>query len=120
MTTDVRAFIGDLDAGVLESKMSRALSDCAAAAIDHGAPAKLKIELTIARIGSSYQVAVDQTLTYTRPTSTGNVSETTKTSTPMHVGTGGKMSFFPENQSQMFGIKGEVIFDKATGEIRKE
>ena len=108
MTTNVETFIGELDGGVFADKLSRVLSEVAGACVDMDKPGKVSIELSFNRIGSSYQVQVSHKLAYERPTAKGKVSEVNKTSTPMHVGKGGSMSLFPENQSQMFTVKGDV------------
>lgn len=114
MSTNVNQFIVHLDGGVFEEKLSTILSDVAASVVDHGRSGEVNINLKIKQIGSSHQVQVDHTLKYKRPTSKGNISEDNSTSTPMHVGKRGAMSFFPENQGTMFDKKG----DFAEGEQR--
>jgi len=108
MSTKVEQFVADLDGGVFEEKLSHILSQVAGSVVDHGKKGKISIELEITQIGNGHQVKVDHKLKYSRPTARGTQSEDEKTSTPMHVGKGGAMSFFPENQHQMFGKKGEV------------
>lgn len=108
MSTKVDQFIADLDGGVFEQKLSHMLSQVAAACIEHEKGGRVVIEFDLKQIGSSHQVQIDHTLKYVRPTMRGKVSEEEKTSTPMHVGKGGAVSFFPENQGQMFTSKGEV------------
>ena len=106
MTTDVNEFITDLDAGVFEQKLAAALSAVAAGVIDHEAVGEVNIKLKLKPIGS-YQIEVTQTLDYTVPKRRGKVTETDQTKTPMHVGKGGRLSFFPENQNQLFSKTGE-------------
>ena len=108
MTTKVEQFISDLDGGVFEEKLSAILSDVAASVIDHGKKGTISITLDIKQIGSSHQVQIDHVLKYKRPTSRGSISEDNATSTPMHVGKRGALSFFPEDQGVFFGKKGEV------------
>jgi len=108
MTTDVTEFFSDLDGGAFEQKLARALSDVAGSVIDHDKEGAINITLKLKRIGSSYQVAVRHKLTFTRPTSKGKVSEENTTETPMHVGTGGRLTLFPENQEQMFTKTGDI------------
>ena len=103
MTTNVSEFFADLDAGVFEEKLSRVLSEVAAAAIDHNRQGELTIKLTLKRIGNSHQVSIKHKLTYKRPTPKGSVTEDNTTETPMHVGTHGRLSLFPEDQADMFG-----------------
>jgi hypothetical protein len=108
MKTDVREFLSDLDAGILEQKLSQALSDVAAAVIDHNKEGTVILTLKMKRMGNSYQVMVDHKLNYVKPTSKGKVGEENTTQTLMHVGKGGKLSIFPEDQTQMFTKTGEV------------
>lgn len=108
MTTDVNEFITDLDGGQLEQRLSHILSNVAGAVSDHHEKGEITLKLTLKPIGNGSQVDVQHNLKYTRPTSLGRQSEDYQSNTSMHIGTGGKMSFFPENQSQMFGKKGET------------
>jgi len=103
MTTNVSTFFADLDAGVFEEKLSRVLSEVAGAVIDHDRQGEVTIKLTLKRIGNSHQVSIKHKLTYKRPTSKGSVVEDNTTETPMHVGTRGRLSLFPEDQTDMFG-----------------
>ena len=114
--TNASTFFEDLDAGVFAEKLGAVLSDVAAGVIDQAKPGKVQITLDFKRIGNSYQVAVSHKLAYTKPTARGKISEENSTETPMHVGSGGAMTLFPENQGAMFGKKGEVI-DTETGEV---
>jgi len=107
MPTKVDKFIEDLDGGVFEEKLSQILSDVAGAVIDQGKNGKVDISLTLRQIGNSHQVQVDHTLKYKRPTSRGSMSEDNTTSTPMHVGTRGALTFFAENQAQIFDRAGK-------------
>lgn len=106
--TDVHEFIGDLDGGVFEEKVSRAISDVAGAVIDHSEKGKISIELEFSQIGNSGQVMIKHKLYYSRPTSKGKIGEENTTKTPMYVGPKGKVTLFPEGQAQMFTKKGEV------------
>lgn len=108
MSTKVTQFIVDLDGGVFEEKLAAVLSDVAAGVIDHGKVGEVDIKLKMKQIGSSHQVAIEHTLKYKRPTSRGTIAEDNTTSTPMHVGSRGALSFFPENQGQLLGKQGEA------------
>jgi hypothetical protein len=128
MATNVEKFIDELDAGVFAEKLSQMLSDAAGATIDHGRKSKVIIELTMEQIASSHQVNVTHVLKYERPTGKGDIRERNKTATPMYVGSRGALSFFPENQSQMFTKQGGVArdgerfpnnVDPDTGEMRR-
>ncbi|WP_039913126.1 hypothetical protein [Cellvibrio mixtus] len=108
MSTNVGTFLGDLDGGVFEEKLSHILSQVAGAVCDHGRKGKITLEFELKQIGNGHQVTVDHKVKYVRPTKRGSVQEDEQTSTPMHVGKGGAMSFFPENQIPMIGKKGEI------------
>lgn len=106
MSTDIQTVIADLDGGVLAEKLAHAISKVAAGVIDHNKKGSISLELKLERIGSSYQVSIEHTLKYKAPTAKGSVSEENTTSTPMHVGKGGRVSLFPENQGQLFDKSG--------------
>ena len=108
MPTDVTRFIQELDAGVFEEKVSRALAEVSASVIDNNKTGSVTLKFDLQRIGSSYQVAVKHKLSYVKPTSKGKVSEENSTETPMHVGAKGYLSIFPENQTQLFTKTGGV------------
>ena len=109
--TDVTAFIGDLDCGVFEQKLGAILSQVAGAVVDHGdkgKSGKVVLEFDMKRIGASCQVEVKHKLSFVRPTMHGKSSEEEQLMTPMYVGTGGRMTIFPEGQDQLFGKDGSV------------
>ncbi len=108
MSTDVSVFISDLDAGVFENKVRQVLSDVAGAVIAHNAAGQVILKFDLKRIGQSYQIQVQHQVRYTQPTSKGKVVEEDSTSTPMYVGTNGRLTFFPENQDVMFDKLGEI------------
>lgn len=108
MSTEVPQFIADLNAGVFEQTLALALSEVAAAVIDNGSTGHVTVKFDLRQISQSTQVAVKHKLSYTRPTSSGKRSEEATHETPMYVGKGGKMTFFPENQNQMFTKTGEI------------
>jgi hypothetical protein len=108
VTTKIENFFADLDGGVFEEKIIRAISDVAAAVIDNNKAGKISISLDFKRIGSSSQVTIDHKLVYVKPTSKGKASEENTTQTPMHVGARGKVTLFPEDQHQLFDKNGSV------------
>lgn len=108
MSTNVSQFFSDLDAGVFEEKLSRVLSEVAAAVIDHDRQGEVTVKLTLKRIGNSHQVGIKHKLHYKRPTAKGQVTEDNTTETPMYVGTRGRLSLFPENQTEMFTKEGHT------------
>lgn len=107
MSTNIEHVISDLDGGVLAEKLSHAISKVAAGVIDYDKTGSVTLSLKFKRLGSSYQVNIEHALTYQAPTAKGHSSEKNTTSTPMHVGKGGKVSLFPENQTQMFDKQGQ-------------
>lgn len=108
MSTNVEKFIADLDGGLFEEQLSAIISNVAAGVVDHDRAGEINIKLKVKKIGSGSQVGVAHTLKYQQPTRRGKMSEEQTTETPMHVGKNGALSFFPENQGQMFGKQGET------------
>ena len=96
--TEVSEFITDLDGGVVDHKFSIALSQVAAAAVDHDKEGTVSINLKFKKIPGTSQVHCEHTLKFTRPTLDGKASEEEKRTTPLHVGKFGKLSIAPENQ----------------------
>lgn len=111
MQTDIHEFFDDLDGGVFRDKLAHALSDVAGSVIDHDKQGDITIKLSFKRIGNSYQVACAHRLSYSRPTARGKTSEEDTTETPMHVGKGGRISLFQENQVPMFDKEGGISED---------
>lgn len=98
--TDVNALLDDLDAGVFREKIARAVSDVALGVVSHGKTGDVTIKLSFKQIADSRQVHCDHKITFTQPTAKGKKSEENTTSTPLHVGRGGKVSLFPEEQGK--------------------
>lgn len=110
MTTNVRALLDDLDAGVFENKLAKALSDTALAVVTQGKKGRVTVQFDLEQIGSSQQVMLHHKLVYAHPTPKGKISEENTTNTPMHVGRGGAMTLFPEEQTDWVGReKGENV-----------
>lgn len=103
MTTDVRAMLDDLDAGIFENKLAKALSDTALAVVSTGKKGKVIVQFDLDQIGNSQQVMVHHKLTFSHPTPKGKISEENITETPMHVGRGGALTLFPEDQTDWVG-----------------
>lgn len=123
-STNVEQFLADLGGGVFQEQLSQILSEVGVAVIENGASGKVVIELGFKQIAQSHQVAITHNLKYERPTKYGSITEKAKEATPMYVGSGGALTFFPEKQGQMFDkvgapAHGEDRFpvDKSTGEI---
>lgn len=90
--TDVGEFITDLDGGQFDRKLSIALSQVAAAAIDHEKAGEVTIKFTFSKIPGTSQVTCDHSLKYTKPTMHGKSGEEEKRATVLHVGRFGKLS----------------------------
>lgn len=111
MSTDTDKFIKDLEAGVFDEKMSRILSEVAAAVVDHGEKGKKgKVTLTfeLSRLGKGYQVMVKHQIAAVVPHDRGKYTDEDTGETPLYVGPKGALSFFPPDQTQLFDKKGEV------------
>lgn len=106
--TDVGEFITDLDGGVFERKLSIALSQVAAAAVDHDKVGEVSVKLTFKRIPGTTQVHCEHVLKFTKPTPDGKASEEEKRTTPLHVGKYGRLSLAPENQMAFLDRAGQV------------
>jgi len=97
--TDV---LTDLDGSIFADKINRALSDVALGCVLTGKKGKVVITLDMAQIANSHQVNLEHSLKYVKPTDNGRVTEENTTATPMHVGFGGKLTLFPDNQEKLF------------------
>lgn len=106
--TNFPTLIGDLNAGVFEQQISRAISDVAANVVTHGKQGELVIRLKLKQIGDSSQVAMNHALKFVVPTARGKIVEETAGDTPLHVGRGGKLSLYPEEQTDMFKRDGSL------------
>lgn len=107
--TDVAAFIGECNAGILQDKLALALSDAALSQINYGAgnkKAKVAIEFSFAQMGENQQVIVSAKVAISNPTKRGKKSEEDITDTAFFVGRGGKLSINPQavddNDQQAF------------------
>ncbi len=90
--TDVAEFVTDLDGGLFDRKLSIALSQVAAAVVDHDKAGAVSISFAFKRIEGTTQVRCEHTLTFTKPTKDGEAGEKEKRSTVLHVGRFGKLS----------------------------
>lgn len=101
--TDFATVLGDLNAGVTERQINRALSDVAANVCTTGKVGEVVLKLKFKQIGQSNQVTVSADLRSVIPQVRGRIIEETDSDTPMHVGKGGKLTLFPEEQ-RSFGF----------------
>ena len=100
--TDTAEFLEELNGGAFASQIGHALSEVAAGVVDHGKVGKLIITLDLSQIGQSSQVKIKHKLAYKVPTKYGEINENTSLETPMHVGSGGKITLFAEKHDQLF------------------
>lgn len=101
--TNIHELLDDLDAGVFLSKLEKALRETAIAVVSHGRKGKVTVQFDLDQIGESSQVTMAHKLTYAHPTPKGKISEENTTATPLHVGRGGDLSLFPEDQQDWVG-----------------
>lgn len=104
--TDVGEFITDLDGGVFDRKLSIALSQVAAAAVDNDKAGEVNIKFTFQRIPGTTQVRCEHTLKFVKPTMDGKAGEEEKRSTVLHVGRFGALSLA---QPSLIGKQGEIV-----------
>jgi hypothetical protein len=101
--TDLNEFLGDMEAGVFAQRVAVALSEAALGVVTTGKPGKVTITFDMKQIADGSQVAVAHKLEYHKPTMKGRVREESTGKTPYHVGPGGRITLFPENQGDLFG-----------------
>ncbi|EDV2802739.1 hypothetical protein CSN22_004414 [Salmonella enterica subsp. diarizonae] len=104
--TNVPAFIGELDAGVFENKLSAVLNDVATGVINCRADGEVTIKMKFKAMDEN-RVKISHKLSSVRPTPRGKSSEEDTTETPMFVNRGGKLTILPEDQGQLLTIAGE-------------
>ena len=90
--TDVGEFITDLDGGVFDRKLSIALSQVAAAVVDHEKAGEVSVSMKFTRIDGTSQVRCAHTLKFNKPTMDGKSSEEETRATVLHVGKFGALS----------------------------
>lgn len=100
--TNVAEFVSELQAGVFEQQIAKAINDTALGVVEHARKGKVIIELEFNHIKNTNQVNISHTLTFSRPTKRGTVKEDLTYDTPMYVGRGGKVTIFPTDQKDMF------------------
>jgi len=96
--TDVGEFITDLDGGVFDTKLSTALSQVAAAVVDHDKVGEVTVSFSFKKIPGTSQVHCAHKLKFNKPTMDGKAGEEESRTTPLHVGKFGRLTLAPENQ----------------------
>lgn len=102
--TETYEFMGELDAGIFAEKIARGVMDTALAVMQHERPGEVILKFNFSK-ASIQQVNVGHKITTKAPTKNGFKQETNSTSSVLYVTEKGKMSIFPENQSDMFANK---------------
>lgn len=97
--TDV---LPELDAGVFDQKINRALSDVALGVVTTGKVGKVIITLDMKQIANGHQLTLAHSLKYVKPTGNGRLTEENTTETALYVGAGGKLTVTPDTQEKLF------------------
>lgn len=106
--TDVGEFITDLDGGVFDRKLSVALSQVAAAAVDHDKVGEVSIKFSFKKIPGTTQVHCEHHLKFSKPTPDGKAGEEEKRTTPLHVGKYGALTLAAPNQLAFLDRQGQT------------
>lgn len=101
--TDLPSLLGDLNAGVFQQQIERALSDVAAGVVTTGKVGEVTIKLKLSQIGDGAQVKCSHGLKAVIPRHRGRTTEENEVDTPLHVSHGGKLTLFPEQNSFEMG-----------------
>lgn len=93
--TNIPEFIGDLEAGLVENQLSMAVSETAAAVVDHEKKkkgGKVVLTLEFEHIEGTQQCRIAHQIKYERPTRFGKKGEICSGASVMHVGKRGKLT----------------------------
>lgn len=100
-TTNIAELIGELNGGVFEQQLNRALSEVAANVCTTGKKGEVTLTFKLKQIDDANQVSVTHKIKSLVPKPRGKVVEEHETATPLHVGFGGRLTIFPNNQTSM-------------------
>lgn len=105
IATDVPSFLAELEAGLLESQLSVALSETAASCVEHEAKkgASVNVKFDFEYIPGTSQVRIVHSVKFTRPTRFGKRAEDCKGASVMHVGKRGRLT---ATQPELGGMQG--------------
>lgn len=109
--SELNEFLSELGAGVFEEKLKRVLGETAMAVMTNNREGEITLKFKMKPISSS-QAKVIHAIEFKAPTQNGVKSEKNTTDTVMYVGAKGKLSLFPENQTQMFTTGGAIATTK--------
>lgn len=111
--TDVAEFLTDLDGGVFDRKLSVALSQVAAAVVDHDKVGQVNVTFSFKKIPGTGQVHCEHQLKFVKPTLDGKAGEEEKRTTALHVGKFGALSLAPANQMAFLNRDGQPTTEGA-------
>ena len=111
--TDVGEFLTDLDGGVFDRKLSVALSQVAAAVVDHDKVGEVTVKFSFKKIPGTGQVHCEHQLKFVKPTLDGKAGEEEKRTTALHVGKFGALSLAPANQMAFLTRDGQPTTEGA-------
>lgn len=107
--TNLQEFVADLNGGTFLEQIETVLSHVALAVATTGKAGEVAISFKMKPINNGNQLNITHQVKYVQPKDRGNLSEVDIADTAMYVNAGGEMTFFPKNQSQLFGKKGEIF-----------
>lgn len=90
--TDIPEFVTDLDGGQFELILSKAMSEVAAAVVDHSKNGEVTVKFKIEKITGTQQVRLQHDVKFMKPTSMGKAGEETSGATVLFVGKYGALS----------------------------
>lgn len=96
--TNIAELLGEMNAGVFEQHINHALSDIAAHVCETGKKGQMVLTFNVSQIGEANQVSIEHTIKSMVPKLRGKVTEEHTTQTPLHVGRGGTLTLYPDNQ----------------------
>lgn len=105
--SEVAEFLSELGAGTFDEKLQRTLNEVASLVMTNNREGEVTLKFKMKPISSS-QAKITHTIDFKAPTINGQKSEKNTTETVMYVGGKGKLSLFPENQTQMFDKRGKA------------
>jgi len=105
--TDVPELIAELEGGQFELIVSKAISACSAATVDHGKASEVTLKFKIEHIPGTSQVRMQHDVKFSKPTSIGKTSEETSGATVLHVGRFGKTSL-SQPRIELTGAQGTL------------
>lgn len=99
--TEISKILPEMNAGVYEGQINRALSDVAASVATFGKKGEVILKFKLSRIGNSNQVVLAHSIKSTIPQERGRIIEEQESETPFHVARGGALELFPSEQGDL-------------------